>query len=72
MCPPQPILNATACDERELFLHIARHQRAAIDFALDVLEPFEVIEFLKDYRMGNLKPWPEFETFFKEFPHAKV
>lgn len=39
---------------------IPANDAEAIAFALDHLEPFEVAEFLKDWREGrDLKPWLE-------------
>lgn len=35
----------------------------AIQFADDKLEPWEVAEFVHDFRRGNLAPWPEFQDY---------
>ncbi len=35
----------------------------AIEFASERLEPWEVQEFLSDFRHGELTAWPEFVTF---------
>lgn len=36
---------------------------AAINFALDHLEPWEVAEFLGDFRKGDLKSYPDFVDY---------
>lgn len=53
MCPPNysPIY---------LFDSKAAH---AINFALDHLEPWEVAEFLGDFRKGDLKSYPDFVDY---------
>ncbi len=46
------------------YYHLASY---AIGFALDRLEPFEIPEFLKDYRQGDWdKSWPEFTDYLAE------
>jgi hypothetical protein len=38
----------------------------AISFSLDRLEPFEVVDFLRDWRSGNLKSWGDFFQYVEE------
>lgn len=38
----------------------------AIQFADERLEPFEVAMFIRDYRAGDTKGWPEFTDFLAE------
>lgn len=42
------------------------HDRDAITFAIEHLEEFEGMEFLRDYVAGNLEPWPEYTAYLAE------
>lgn len=53
MCTPNPA---------RIFLYDTTDGHA-INFALAHLEPWEVAEFLSDYRKGDLKPYPEFVDY---------
>lgn len=51
------------CQPRTAETHPACDAWAAIDFALDILEPWEVAMFLLDFRRGELSPWSEFSDY---------
>lgn len=60
MCPPPPSHSITQ----------AILDRYAINFALDRLEPWEVTEFLRDFRQGDLKSYPDFMAYLAEVETA--
>lgn len=60
MCPRNPNAGELAAAQRRLTAW------EAIQFADERLEPFEVAMFIRDFRTGDLEPWPEFADFLAE------